>query len=71
MGGKRPHSVGVGKKFVYLQSIIAIISAVLGTGTIWMLAETINGLMAIPNLIVIAYLGSELGKLTYQYRKRI
>ena len=59
------------KKFVYLQSIIAIISAVLGTGTIWMLAETINGLMAIPNLIVIAYLGSELGKLTYQYRKRI
>ena len=58
------------KGFVYLQAVIALISALLGTGVIWMLAETVNGLMAIPNLIVLAYLAPELNRLTVQYVNR-
>lgn len=56
------------KGFVYLQAAIVPISAVLGTGTVWMLAETVNGLMAIPNLAVLAYLSPELKRLTTEYR---
>lgn len=59
------------KGFVYLQATIVIISAVLGTGTIWMLAETVNGLMAIPNLVVLAYLEPELKRLIAEYRFRL
>ena len=55
------------KPFVYLQALTAVISAVLGTGTVWMLAETVNGLMAIPNLIVLAYLTPELKRLVADY----
>ena len=58
------------KKFVYLQAVTAVISAGLGTGIIWTLAETVNGLMAIPNLVVLAYLAPELRYLTQQYGKR-
>lgn len=59
------------KSFVYLQGGIAVVSAILGTGTVWMLAETINGLMAIPNLVVLAHLAPELSRLTLQYKKRV
>lgn len=52
------------KSFVYLQAITAVISAVLGTGTVWLLAETVNGLMAIPNLIVLAFLAPQLKRAT-------
>jgi AGCS family alanine or glycine:cation symporter len=52
------------KTFIYLQAITAILSAVLRTGTIWMLAETVNGLMAIPNLITLFLLTPELVRLT-------
>lgn len=52
------------KSFVYLQSVTTVISAVLSTGTVWLLAETVNGLMAIPNLIVLAFLAPELVRIT-------
>ena len=57
------------RAFVCLQSAVAVISAGLGTGTVWLLAETINGLMAIPNLIVIGHLTPELKRLVIEYRK--
>ena len=41
-----------------------IVGSLLKTGTVWKLAETVNGLMAIPNLIVLAYLAPELKRLT-------
>lgn len=58
------------KKFVYLQAITAAISAILGTGTVWILSEIVNGLMAIPNLIVLAYLTPELVKLCKQFNNK-
>ena len=58
------------KFFVYMQAVTVILGAVLRTGTVWMLSEIVNGLMAIPNLVALARLSPELVRLTEQYRKR-
>ena len=55
------------KKFVLLQTLTVVLGAVLETGTVWLLSETVNGLMAIPNLIVLAALSPELIRLTREY----
>ena len=55
--------------FAWLQAITVVLSALLQTGVIWLLAETVNGLMAIPNLIALAYLSPELVRLTKQYKR--
>ena len=54
---------GVWKKFVLLQGVTVVIGALLGTGTLWLFSEIVNGLMAIPNLISLAYLTPELVRL--------
>ena len=59
---------GAWMPFVLLQGVAVVIGAVIGTGTVWVLAETVNGLMAIPNLIAIAWLSPELLRLTRQYK---
>lgn len=58
----------VWKPFVIAQSVVVVIGAVLKTGTVWMLSETVNGLMAIPNLIALAMLSPELTRLTKAYK---
>lgn len=55
--------------FALAQMITAFFASVMNTGTIWLLAETLNGLMAIPNLIALAYLSPELVRLTKEYKK--
>ncbi len=59
---------GVWKKFVFIQGGAVILGAVLKTGTVWLLSETVNALMAIPNLIALAYLTPELCRLIRQFR---
>lgn len=59
----------VWKKFSIMQAVLIIVSAILSTSTVWMLAETVNGLMMIPNLIVLAYQAPELKRLTEEYKK--
>ena len=44
---------GVWKHFAYLQIAVVIVSAVVRADTLWLLAEILNGLMAIPNLITL------------------
>lgn len=39
--------------FIVLQVLTVFLAALLKTGTIWLLAELVNGLMAIPNLIAL------------------
>ena len=51
---------GVWKQFVLLQIVTVVIGAVLQTDTVWLLAEIVNGLMAIPNLIALWALTPEL-----------
>ena len=61
----------VWKKFAYLQAVTVVLGAVLETGTVWLLSETVNGLMAIPNLIALALLSPELIRLTKEFGKGV
>jgi len=60
----------VWRPFVLLQAVAVIIGAVLRTDTVWMLSEIVNGLMAIPNLIALAYLCPELVRITKDFKKK-
>ena len=55
--------------FSLLQTLTVVAGAVLNTETVWLLAETVNGLMAIPNLIALAVLSNEVVRLTIEYKK--
>lgn len=55
-------------KFTWLQIITVVLGAVLDTKTVWLLSETVNGLMAIPNLIALLALSGSLTALTYHYK---
>lgn len=54
--------------FALAQTFMVVLSAVLETGVIWSLAELINGLMAIPNLIALVALSGKLRELTIDYK---
>ncbi len=56
------------KLFVLLQAVVLVVSTLAQTGTVWMLSETVNGLMAIPNLIALAALTPKFAKLCSEYR---
>lgn len=56
--------------FVFLQGIVCVVSVLLKTGTVWMLAEIINGLMTIPNLICIGVLTPKLLSILRSYEKK-
>lgn len=55
--------------FAVAQILAVIAGAVMNTGTVWALSETVNGLMVIPNLITLAMLNCEAVRLTKEYRK--
>ena len=59
------------RRFVLLQAATVVLGAVLNTGTVWILSETVNGLMAIPNLIALAALSPELARLTKEYKNNL
>ena len=56
--------------FAAAQTVVVVLGAVLKTETVWLLSELFNGLMAIPNLFVLAVLTPELGRLTKEYTKK-
>lgn len=60
---------GADRWFVVLQMGAAILGAVLETGVIWQLAETVNGLMAIPNLLALTLLSGEIRRITRSWRE--
>ncbi len=55
--------------FALVQTVTVVLGAVMDTELVWQLAELFNGLMAIPNLILLAALSPELRRLTLE-RKR-
>lgn len=57
----------VWKSFVWLQSAVIVTSTLLQTHTVWLFSETVNGLMAIPNLIALTSLSPVLIHLTKEY----
>ena len=58
------------KTFAVIQAAVLVVSVFLKTETIWALAETVNGLMAIPNLIALWLLCPQLVKLSFQGKRR-
>ncbi len=58
----------VWRPFVLIQGAVTILSAFLKTQVLWTFSELVNGLMAIPNLIALAWLAPELRKLTKEYK---
>ena len=58
------------KPYVLAQSGMVILAAVLKTGTVWSLAEILNGLMAVPNLIALVGLRGKLYELTSEYERK-
>lgn len=56
------------KTFAVIQAAVLVVSTLLKTQTIWALAETVNGLMAIPNLIALCLLCPVVVKLTSEVR---
>ena len=59
------------KRFAVLQTAAIVLSSVLKTDTVWSLAELVNGLMAIPNLIAILWLSPILIQLTKSFYKQV
>ena len=53
--------------FSLLQIPVIFVSAVADTACVWLLSETLNGLMAIPNLFTLAVLAPEAARLTKDY----
>ena len=56
------------ERFAIVQSVCVVFGAVLNTGVVWVLSETVNGLMAIPNLIALAALSPVLCRLVKEYK---
>lgn len=55
------------KPFMVLYSLVAIPGATMDLGILWDIADTFNGLMAIPNLIALFLLSNVVVKLTKEY----
>ena len=55
------------KQFMVAYSLVAILGATADLGLMWNIAETFNGLMAIPNLIALFLLSGTVVKLTKEY----
>ena len=55
------------KPFMLVYSLIAILGATLQLDLLWSIAETFNGLMAIPNLIALFLLSGTVAKLVKEY----
>lgn len=55
------------KPFMFLYSLVAIVGATMDLGLLWDIAETFNGLMAIPNLIALFLLSGTVVRLAKEY----
>ena len=55
------------KPFMVLYALVAIVGATMELGLMWNIAETFNGLMAIPNLIAVFLLSGVVVKLVIEY----
>ena len=58
------------KPFMVIYSLVAIIGATVKLDLLWSIAETFNGMMAIPNLIAVALLSPVVTRLTKEYFPR-
>ncbi len=62
-------SIKVIRPFMLVYSLVAILGATVDLGLLWSIAETFNGLMAIPNLIALFLLSGTVVKLVKEHFK--
>jgi len=55
------------KVYIVIYCLVAILGATVDLGLLWDIADTLNGLMAIPNLIAVAALSPVVFRLTKEY----
>ena len=55
------------RPFLVIYSFVSILGATLDLGLLWDIADTFNGLMAIPNFIALFALSGVVAKLTKEY----
>lgn len=55
--------------FALMQTVTVVFGALMQTQTVWLLAEAVNGLMAVPNLIALAALSNVFVRFTKDYKK--
>jgi len=55
--------------FAVLQAVAVMAGALLKTDVVWLLSETLNGLMVIPNLFALVWLSPELVRLIHEYKE--
>ncbi len=58
------------KKFVFVQIAVVFLGSVIRADTVWRIAEIVNALMAIPNLIALFTLRHRLRRLLKQYTQK-
>ena len=56
--------------FVYAQMAGVVLGTVMQSRTVWLLAETVNALMAFPNLIALVLLSGELKQMVTAYKRK-
>lgn len=59
------------KVFIFFQAIAALLGAAMQTPAVWLWAELVNGLMMIPNLIMLVHQTSLITKLSREYEGQI
>lgn len=59
------------RSFVVLQIVMVLVGAILKTDVVWLMTEIMNGLMAIPNLILLFLLTPQVISLLRTYSKKI
>ena len=58
------------KRYVWAQVIVVLLGSLVNTGTVWVISEIFNGLMAVPNLIALIILSPQVVKLIRGYQGR-
>lgn len=62
-------SARVIRPFMIIYSLVALLGATVDLGIVWGIADTFNGLMAIPNLIALFLLSGTVVKLVREYKE--
>ena len=60
---------GAWRFFTRFQSAGVILGVLLQTSSVWVLAEIVNGVMALPNLIALMFLAPEFYRIIHSYHK--
>ncbi|MBR5472777.1 MAG: alanine:cation symporter family protein, partial [Clostridia bacterium] len=59
------------KPFLFIFIFAMIPAAVFRTDAVWVVAEILNGIMALPNITALLLLTNEVADITYSYKRKL